>query len=807
MLGSQNMSFPVWMTDGSDWAPPWMAPVRAALRRLQDDLGNRVGNTTSVWGPPMKAALKKMQHNVGRHVREGINRMQDANMLEAVAVFKTSQIANVREVVAYLKMVGKETEENELQTPTHELSSPDVQAATMLIAMLLTCATACLVGAMAIRYPRQSREMAEFTRATSMRVVEVLLILILFIVNLSVQVSKLLAQEGWRVSKLLGQELSRDAKILAKEWLRVAQIFALEGLRLATIYAQECSRVSRIFAHEWLRLAKIYSHEASRVAKIFAEVSFEASKKTAGVSMVAAKLTLAALLSILAMLIDKMRGRPKGHWVLGGNLVGKVAVVGGGIAGHGAAHALCSSGMSVDIFEACEQAGGNATTQQWPDGPVTGLSVLAWPSEYFRNYGALLQKLGLATTSVDLSFFLRRADGESFVHGRTAALSVRYAKDLKRWAKLVALVRACNGYFTGSNVKSLYHFSLLNPMNVIPLHWLCWYCGVSEGFWDDIITPLHCTTFLTTKLKLIPAVLVPTIDELIPLAGTPQLTSWVGSSRDVFNGIEQQHAGELLRVRRASNVELAQQEADGTWTLTVRVSGTGLSGSEETLTTIGGFDRVIFASNAQHAAKTLPNTWVWWGVRMLLASVEYSDESCPMFRKGIIHSDTSILPDDAWEEITAHCCNYIEAYPPDDSPNKDPDAAPLFENTFVLSSWYPSVRAPTTYGEPIEGDGRVRLVSYGLRHPELIRAPVGEVTNLTNHPALSPAFLVMTMLLRIAQGQRGVYFCGSMATPGNGHDLSLCSGLAVAAAIGAAYPFDDAEAAADLTRLRKILGV
>jgi hypothetical protein len=31
-----------------------------------------------------------------------------------------------------------------------------------------------------------------------------------------------------------------------------------------------------------------------------------------------------------------------------------------------------------------------------------------------------------------------------------------------------------------------------------------------------------------------------------------------------------------------------------------------------------------------------------------------------------------------------------------------------------------------------------------------------------------------TMLLRLVQGQHGVYFCGSMATPGNGHDLSLC---------------------------------
>ena len=82
------------------------------------------------------------------------------------------------------------------------------------------------------------------------------------------------------------------------------------------------------------------------------------------------------------------------------------------------------------------------------------------------------------------------------------------------------------------------------------------------------------------------------------------------------------------------------------------------------------------------------------------------------------------------------------------------------------------------------------------------------MVNETNHPALSPAFLAATMALRLAQGQRGVYFCGSSATPGNGHDLSLGSGLAVAMAMGARYPFDgEREAEEDLARLRGILGV
>ena len=56
---------------------------------------------------------------------------------------------------------------------------------------------------------------------------------------------------------------------------------------------------------------------------------------------------------------------------------------------------------------------------------------------------------------------------------------------------------------------------------------------------------------------------------------------------------------------------------------------------------------------------------------------------------------------------------------------------------------------------------------------------------------LNPVILGVQYLLRYVQGRNGIYFCGSLATPGNGHDLSFCSGMAVAVKIGAEYPFQD----------------
>ena len=65
----------------------------------------------------------------------------------------------------------------------------------------------------------------------------------------------------------------------------------------------------------------------------------------------------------------------------------------------------------------------------------------------------------------------------------------------------------------------------------------------------------------------------------------------------------------------------------------------------------------------------------------------------------------------------------------------------------------------------------------------------GAVSNLGAHPCFSTRNLLVFGLLRFLQGRDRVFFCGSYTTPGNGHDLSLLSGLVAAEAAGAAYPF------------------
>lgn len=76
------------------------------------------------------------------------------------------------------------------------------------------------------------------------------------------------------------------------------------------------------------------------------------------------------------------------------------------------------------------------------------------------------------------------------------------------------------------------------------------------------------------------------------------------------------------------------------------------------------------------------------------------------------------------------------------------------------------------------------------------------------HPQMCLHNLMITQGMPLVQGRRGVYFCGNWATAGNGHDLSCLSGLCVAGAIGAEYPFpENADAILDYQRLGSFLGL
>lgn len=447
----------------------------------------------------------------------------------------------------------------------------------------------------------------------------------------------------------------------------------------------------------------------------------------------------------------------------------KVGVIGGGIAGVAAAWALHRSGYEVDLFEKGSELGGNARTFRWElDGShaESPLLVIAWPERYYHNYRHLLDKLGLDTATLPISYFVHSPEGVFCQDGR-GGLDRRFAVELTRWKRLVAFITRVNDFFLRRDGDdSLYHFSYLNPMNLIPLFWLVRLFGVSKQFWDTIFVPVHCATFISTSLRGLPAVIAPLLESVVPLDKPCEMGTWRGPPRQVFEKMT-----EAFRSRVHTSHEIARVARDTHGFLIEDSKGRRYEA-----------DKVVFACDSKAALRSLESPTALQ--RAVLGGVRYVDDDDPTFSKFVVHSDTTIFPEAYRDRIAREFNTYSEL-----------DAAGNLECTFVLSSQYPGLK----------GLDVPMLVTFNSQKSiDQVKARV-DLPRPTHSLCLSN--LIRMSMMRFLQGRHDIYYCGAFTTPEGGHDLSLLSGFVAAEAIGARYPLptDHALAVADFRRMRRLM--
>lgn len=391
-----------------------------------------------------------------------------------------------------------------------------------------------------------------------------------------------------------------------------------------------------------------------------------------------------------------------------------VAIIGGGIAGCSAAWALKRAGYHVEIFETRHTLGGNAKTVDWEittnDRPLaaakrggnaksnkggagaapadrasstsvisaqaqgqsnsgapklvrTGLSVLAWPPEYFRNYRALLAELGVTAQTVDLPFLIRGPHGEKeyWDHSNpTTKLQVQHADDIRKWNEIVSFVRSVNGWIHGTGeVRTLYGANPLNPLNYIPLKVVFWWWGMSANFWENVFVPVYSSSFLTAQLEYLPAIIAPAIDDIIPLRQAPRLDTWDEDSSQVFDKMTAQVEAVHLEVEvhdvfkdpSTDKIMLSFRKHNA------QADDANVPPPQPSKTR--QFDRVIFAcpspavlsmlSKPSLLQKTLLNAFTWT-----------DDDYDNSFTTGIIHSDPRVIPEDQRAHVLRTCSNFID---------------------------------------------------------------------------------------------------------------------------------------------------
>ena len=446
-----------------------------------------------------------------------------------------------------------------------------------------------------------------------------------------------------------------------------------------------------------------------------------------------------------------------------------IAVVGGGIAGVGAAWALHRAGYEVDLFEKGPALGGNAKTFRWSvdgghvDSP---LLVVAWPQMYYHNYELLLDQLGVGIETLPISYFVQTPEGHFCQDGQTG-IQKRFAPEFRRWEKLGAFVSKVNDFFLPKGRHhSLYHFSYFNPLNVIPLYWMARLFGISRAFWDTIFVPIHCASFITTSMRGVPAMILPLLESIVPLEEPTQMGTWRGAPRQVFDRMTARFSDRVHTDHEITSVERRNDRF-------VIADSKGRRYEA---------DEVVFACDSTSVLNALESPS--WLQRLLLSNAEYVDDVDPAFSSFVVHSDTSILPGQHRQRILSEFNTYSEI-----------NEAGALECTFVISAQNPSTKDK---GVPM-------LVTFNSQRViEKVQKRI-ELPHPTHSVSLQNLIIMSSM--RYLQGRDGVYYCGTFTTPEGGHDLSFMSGLVVAHAIGADYPFsiDHTDAVADFKQMQKMM--
>lgn len=447
----------------------------------------------------------------------------------------------------------------------------------------------------------------------------------------------------------------------------------------------------------------------------------------------------------------------------------KIGIVGGGIAGVGAAWALHRAGFEVELFEKGSALGGNAKTFRWPAGggyAESPLLVVAWPQIYYHNYELLLKELGVGIDTLPISYFVQTPDGHFCQDGATG-LYPRFADDFVRWKRLVAFVGRVNSIFLPKDKHdSLYHFSYFNPLNLIPLYWLARLFGVSSDFWDTIFVPIHCASFITTSMRGVPAVILPLLESIVPLEEPTRMGTWRGAPRQVFERMTAPFAEKVHTHHEITSV--------------MRRNGGFQIGDSQGRTY--QVDKVVFACDASSVLRALESPTRLQ--KLLFSNAQYVDDVDPTFSRFVVHSDTSILPESHRARILSDYNTYTEI-----------DDTGSLECTFVISAQNPSTKDA---GIPM-------LVTFNSKKA------IGKVQKRIElpHPThtMSLRNLIIMSLMKFLQGKGGIYYCGTFTTPEGGHDLSFMSGLVAASAIGAPYPFagESSDAIADFNQMQRMM--
>ncbi len=430
----------------------------------------------------------------------------------------------------------------------------------------------------------------------------------------------------------------------------------------------------------------------------------------------------------------------------------RIAIIGGGVSGLGAAWALSRHPDRFDfrLYEAQDRLGGNAITADMPQDDGSSIpfdiSVTALIPSVYQHILLVMQQHDIDLIDTRFSYSVKYRGGV-YAHDFDSDIRRELQPEIEKFQKLL---KRLHWFGRVNNTRSRL-LNLLNPFNYVSMGTVLNWSRFSGDFRYKILKPMFVNFLMATNVFDMPASLFSRYLQFFDIEAATPMKTWNQGTRRIYEALSGGFRDRIYlnrpvrKVHRRPSHVLVEDE----------------NGNTEK------FDDVIFACNANQTLMLLDApTYL---ESSILSSIRYESE---LHNHTVVHSDASVLPDSDVEALDTRS-NHIEQY------GARPDN---YEITYIMHNQQPWAKRSdkpclVTYNAISPIDESKIIKKWWFQH----------VVHDVRHIA------ILIQLFRFIQGKRRSWHCGAH-TLINSQETCFVTGLIAARQLGADYPFDDPEA-------------